>query len=40
MSFMRQELSWMRQVMRKIAPNEIHMPQNINGVSTGQVTQF
>ncbi|XP_070043602.1 uncharacterized protein [Nicotiana tomentosiformis] len=29
MSFMRQELSWMRQVMRKIAPNEIHMPQNI-----------
>nr|XP_009764386.1 PREDICTED: uncharacterized protein LOC104216110 isoform X2 [Nicotiana sylvestris] len=40
MSFMRQELSWMRQVMRKIAPNELPMPQNINGISTGQVTQF
>nr|XP_016453063.1 PREDICTED: uncharacterized protein LOC107777534 [Nicotiana tabacum] len=40
MSFIRQELSWMRQVMRKIAPNELPMPQNINGVSTGQATQF
>ncbi|XP_070048195.1 uncharacterized protein [Nicotiana tomentosiformis] len=40
MSFTRQELSWMRQVMRKIAPNEIHMPQNINGVSIGQVVDI
>ncbi|XP_018625947.1 uncharacterized protein [Nicotiana tomentosiformis] len=40
MSSMKHELSWMRQVMCKIAPNELYMSQNINGVSIGQVTQI
>ncbi|MCD7453765.1 hypothetical protein HAX54_022056 [Datura stramonium] len=29
MSLMKRELSWIRQVMSKIAPNELSMPQNI-----------
>lgn len=37
MSLMKRELSWMRQVMCKIAPNKLSMPRNINGISTEQV---
>ncbi|OIT22312.1 hypothetical protein A4A49_56457 [Nicotiana attenuata] len=36
MSLMKQELLWMRQIMSKIAPNEL-LSQNINRFSTEQV---
>ncbi|OIT22917.1 hypothetical protein A4A49_33804 [Nicotiana attenuata] len=37
MCLMKQEVSWMRQVMYKIAPNELFMPHNVNGMPTEQV---